>query len=420
MKSEVRSAPHPLTLAGLPLPRLGSRELFPGLSCDVYLAHAAISPACSLVERVTSECMGTVAELGVASFPIYSEQRERLRGSLATLLKVPASNLALSAGCTRGITDLALALPWKAGDLLLTFEGEFPANVIPWQLAARTHGADVAFLPLPSSRDPNCIGETLETLRRAFDAASERRVRIPWVAVSAVQFQSGLRMPLLEISQICREKGARLFVDGIQACGVVPLDLKALGVDAFFGGAHKWLLGLEGAGYSYFSDELMEQLRPLTAGWLSYENGDHFLFRGKDHLRYDRPLLNDARVFEGSTANSLGFVALEVGVELSQHLTVEAIFRHVQSYHDAVEACFTDTGFVSLRPINPELRSGILSFVPPSGILAPDLAAELKKRGVVVSLPDGMIRLSPHFANNLEEVALVGRALEGALAALQK
>jgi cysteine desulfurase/selenocysteine lyase len=418
MKPEVH-APVPFSAYGTIQPVLGSRELFPHLKYNAYLAHAAISPACSAVLEASVRCARSVAELGVAAFPIWNEQRERLRQSLADLLNVPASQLALTGGCTHGITDVALSLPWRSGDRMLVFQGEFPANVAPWQLAARSHNAHLEFLPLPDSRDSDCSTQVLANLEKSLDEASQAGIRVPWVAVSAVQFQSGLRMPLLRMAEVCHGRNALLFVDGIQACGAIPLDLPALGVDAFFGGAHKWLLGLEGVGFSFLAQEVLAQLQPLTAGWLSFEGGDEFLFRGAGHLRYDRSLHKSARVFEGSSSNSVGFAALEVGVEIARLLSPVEIYRHIQTYHDAVEGTFVDRGFVSLRPVDVSLRSGILSFKLPPDIAAPAFAQELKARGVMVSIPDGLLRLAPHFSNDLEEVTRVAEAVDETLSVLR-
>jgi selenocysteine lyase/cysteine desulfurase len=60
------------------------------------------------------------------------------------------------------------------------------------------------------------------------------------VAVSAVQFQTGLCMPLVEMAALCRKYGAEIAVDAIQAAGVVPFAIDALGLDYVAGGAHKW------------------------------------------------------------------------------------------------------------------------------------------------------------------------------------
>ncbi len=104
------------------------------------------------------------------------------------------------------------------------------------------------------------------------------------VAVSAVQFQTGLSMPLAEIGALCRAHGAELCVDAVQAVGVVPMDVEALGLDYLACGAHKWLLGLEATGFLYVRRERQPSLRPALAGWLSHEDAVSFLLEGPGKL----------------------------------------------------------------------------------------------------------------------------------------
>lgn len=399
--------PEPYSSGGVPKPQLGSRALFPDLTSRVYLAHAAISPASLAVTRAVSEALQVIAAGGVASFPVLSAQRERLREKVGRLLGASPSAIALTPGCTRAITDVALGLPLKEGETMLTYEGEFPANVTPWQLATRAAKAHLQLMKLPDGSDPDCGPKIVEALRDTLQAAKKGGHPIRWVCVSAVQFQTGLRMPLTEMAAVCHENGAKILVDGIQGCGSVPLDVTRLGIDAFFSGAHKWLLGLEGVGFAYLSEELMSELVPSTAGWLSHEDGDHFLFRGSGHLRYDRPLLGSPRVFEGSTQNGLGFVALEAGVDTVSALGTAEIFLHVQAYHNEAERVFSDAGFESLRASDPALRSSLLSFRPPQRLNVPAFAAHLRKEGVAISIPDGLVRLAPHFANHASEVEIL-------------
>ncbi len=404
----------PLHFPGVPEPTLGDRGLFPNLDAKAYLAHAAISPASLCVTSAVAHLIEMVSRLGVGSFPIYQEQRERLRISAAQLFGVQPSSIALTAGCTRGITDVALALPWAQGDVLLTFEGEFPANVTPWQLAARAKQAHVSLLKLPAPTSPTFTQELLTELKLAFERPPEGRC-VRYLAVSAVQFQTGLKMPIAEMVALAKEYSVRVLVDGIQGAGVTEQDLGALEVDAFFVGAHKWLLGLEGAGLSYLSPDLLRELTPVTAGWLSHPSGDQFLFAGAGHLRYDRDLLDTASVFEGSTAAGVAFVALESGLEICRRLSPQAILNHVQDYHDAVEAELIGRGFRSLRAFDPNLRSTLLSFEFPRGITPGPFARALREEGIFVSIPDGLLRLSPHFSNHHDEIPLVISAVDRAL-----
>jgi cysteine desulfurase / selenocysteine lyase len=390
---------------------LGDRSLYPELKAKAYLAYAATAPASVLVQAAVGRVLASYAEQGTTAIFTWIEQRERLRAKLGQLLGTGASNIALTSGTTRGISDLALSLDWRAGERILLFSGEFPANVSPWQRAAELFGLELGFLDL--SRAIGDMGGLLAQLEQEL----ARGARL--VAVSAVQFQTGLRMPLAEIATLCQRYGAELCVDAIQACGVVPLDVESLGIDYLVCGAHKWLLGLEGAGFVYARPERARALLPRTAGWLSHEDGTLFLFAGQGKLRYDRPLKPTLQMLEGGSSSTVGFAALEAAIDPILELKPAAIFEHVNRYHDRLEPELTARGFRSLRAAAPEQRSGILALEPPTGIQAQDLVAELRGHGVIASMPDGLLRFAPHFPSSFAEIPGVSSAVDAALGAVR-
>ena len=255
---------------------LGNRSLFPHLQPRVYANHAAVSPPSSRVVAAANKVLLEYAETGLGAIFPWMEQRTHLKTLLGQLLHVAPECLALSSSTNRALTDLAHCLPWREGDRVLCFEGEFPANVTPWQQAAPHFGATCALLPLEP--DPQLL-ERLEI---------ELRSGARYVAVSAVQFQTGRRMPLGQMAALCHQHNAELIVDGIQAIGIVPLDLAKLGVDYLAGGGHKWLMGLEGCGFLYVAPG--RTLVPRVAGWLSHQEPVGFLMEGAGLLRYDRPM----------------------------------------------------------------------------------------------------------------------------------
>lgn len=67
------------------------------------------------------------------------------------------------------------------------------------------------------------------------------------VAVMYANNETGVLQPVAEVAALAREAGAVVFTDAIQACGRVPLDFRALGVDMITLSAHK-LGGPQGAG----------------------------------------------------------------------------------------------------------------------------------------------------------------------------
>lgn len=390
-------------------PRLGDRSFFPDLEARAYLAHAAISPPSLVARRAVIGLLGDYARRGAGAFGSTLEQRDRLRAKLGALLNAQPGEVALVPNTSLGVTHVAMGFPFERGDRVLCFLTEFPANVTPWQRAAELYGLELAWVDADLARtDPARFLSEVE-------AACARGVRL--AAVSAVQFQSGLRMPLRAISDRVHAVGGVLFVDGIQACGSVPLDVEADGIDALASGGHKWLMGLEGAGMLYLRGELSRSMRPHLAGWLSHQDAFSFLADGPDLLRYDRPFRTDAGLVEGGAFSATGCVALEASVDVLTALGVANIHRHVNRYLDALERELVDRGFRSLRGASEAQRSCILGVLPPAGEGrdAPWWTRALSARGVVTSCPDGVLRFAPHWPNDIErELGAVTGALDEA------
>lgn len=391
--------------------QLGDRSLFPHLKARAYLAHAAISAPSLPVEEAVGAIVHDYAERGFQAYPAWRDQRMHLREKIAKLIAARPEDIAFTLSTTRGISDIALCIPWKAGDRIISFQGEFPANITPFQRAAETFGLRMDLLPLDGFR----VGDGGSGL---MDLEKALREGVRLISVSAVQFQSGLRMPLAQMAELCHRYGAEISVDGIQACGAVPLDVKATGIDYLICGSHKWLMGLEGAGFVYIRPECLEHLRPTVAGWLSHDDGLAFLFQGAGHLRYDRPIRRRADFLEGGNLNAAGLSGLSASLELIQQIGVENIYTHVQSYHDALEQGLMDRGFTSVRSKHLPSRSCTLSVLPPADIELVNLQRGLTHHGIFCSMPDGHLRFAPHWPNALEEVPEVLAALDRCLTEL--
>ncbi len=389
---------------------LGDPTPIARVEAAVYLAYAAVSPVTLGVRAAVDAVLNDFARHGRGAVLNWVRQRERLREKFAAFLGTQAANLAFSTGTTRGILDLALSIPWRSGDRIVLFDGEFPANVVPWQSVSGLFDLRVERLPRPDPRR----GE--DALLGPLETALKAGARL--VALSAVQFQSGLRAPLERVSALCHHYGAELAVDAIQACGVVPIDVAATKVDYLVTGAHKWLMGMEGAAVIYAEPSSARALVPRTAGWLSLHDGTRFLFEGPGELDYDRPVMEQLRYLEAGSAGSVSFAALEAALDPIVELTPERILEHVTSYLAPLETALMERGFQSQRASDPALCSGILSVLPPAGFTAAALCHGLERRGVIASNPDGLLRFAPHYPNAPSELPIVLGALDECLAEL--
>ncbi len=390
--------------------KLGDRSLFPLLEGAAYLAHAAISPLSAPVSERIAEVTRDYARGGMAGFVRWAPKLAQVRRDLASLISAEASEIAFLANTTQGVIDVAFGIPWRNGDRVVLFEGEFPANVTPWQQAAKEFHLEVVWLPLdPFQRS---LDEGLAELERALRAGARL------VAVSAVQYKTGLRMPLADMAALCHEYEVEIFVDAIQALGATPVDV-SWGIDYLSSGSHKHMMGAEGAGFLYVAERCAASLEPRLAGWLGHEDPVAFLTGDEPQLRYDNPLKAGARALEIGTSNVIGLAALGASLELLVELGVPAIHSHVQAYLDALESGLTERGFRSSRAGVAALRSTLLGVAVPHDVRLSELAAGLRDQGVVCNTPDGLMRFAPHWPNSFDEVPVVLDAVDQALAALR-
>ncbi len=390
--------------------KLGDRKLFPTLAGTAYLAHAAISPLSAPVCERIAEVVRDYAEGGMTGFMRWAPQLQKVRQDLASLIHADPSEVAFVSNTTQGVIDIAFGLPWRKGDRIVLFDGEFPANITPWQQAAEQFQLELIWLSLePFHRSAE---EGLEQLRRALD----RGVRV--VAVSAVQYKTGLRMPLAEMAALCLRYGAEIFVDAIQALGATPVDV-SWGIDYVSSGSHKHLMGPEGSGFLYVADRCAAALKPRLAGWLGHEDPIAFLRGDEPMLRYDKPFTRGARSLEIGTTNVIGLAGLGASLEMLNELGVPEIHAHVQRYLDRLEDGLVQRGFKSRRADAPGLRSTLLGVEVPEDVRLSKLQAALRDRGVACNTPDGLIRFAPHWPNSIDEVPLVLDGIDDSLAELR-
>ena len=373
---------------------LGSRDLYPRLQFPIYLAHSAIAPICEPVEKRMIETMMAYAHQGMGCVMQFVEERELLRASLAQLIHAHPEEIALTKNTSEGIIAIAQSLTWSTGDRIILFDGEFPSNITPWLQVAKQHHLNPLILSKP---------QTPEQVLNEVENNLQKGARL--LSLSAVQFQTGFRMPLEEIGALCQQYDCLFFVDAIQACGVTPIDVRAQNIDFLSTGGHKWLMGVEGTACLYIRKERIPLLQRHFASWLSHQDGLSFLFEGAGLLRYDRPIKQDASFLEGGVANAIGFSGLDAAINILLGLGVENIFQHVQLYIDPLEKELQHLGFQSLRIKGAE--SSILSLIPPKGFTVMNLVPKYEQRGVCITGPDGLLRIAPHWSNHNQEHELL-------------
>ena len=322
----------------------------------------------------------------------------RGRELIARLIGAEIGEIALAVNTSYGINLAAFSLPLGAGDVVLTPDREFPANVYPWMELARRRGVIYR-------RIPTCDGAVdEEALRRELEDPAVRAVSVSWVG-----FASGYTIDLEAIGRACRARGAYFIVDAIQGLGPLTIDVRACHVDILACGAQKWLLSPWGTGFVYVRREHIEQLAPNVVSWMAVKGSDDF----RRLVDYDLTWRDDARRFEFITLPFQDFAGMNASLELIHELGPAAISLHVASLADVIVLWAASQRDVELvTPSPPRHRAGIVSLRMPN---AANVSAALKTAGVSHSLREGAIRLSPHFYNTRDEIRRTLRVIEVAL-----
>ena len=236
----------------------------PGL---VYLQTGSLGPSPRpVIERAIAAWKQL--QLNPSSFG-YGEQEqamEDVRAQAAAFIGCKTAEVVITNSTTEGMNWTAQGLVLAAGDRVLTTDQEHPGGRACWDYVVRRHGValDVVAIP-PDEHDPSAI---IDLMAKA--VTPQTRV----LSFSHILSSTGLRMPVAELSALARSRGCIAVVDGAQAIGGGPIDVRALGCHVYATSGHKWLLGPPGTGLLYLSEELGNTIEPiaLQAGRASYSN----------------------------------------------------------------------------------------------------------------------------------------------------
>lgn len=370
-----------------------------GLDGDIlHLNHAGVGPWPNRTVQAIREFAEENRRRGSEHFRRWVQTETKLRGQLRALINAESSHeIALLKSTSEALSTVAYGLEWQLGDRIVTARQEFPSNRIVWESLCTRYGVDVVEVDLSTGDDPEAL----------IEAAMTEGTRL--VALSAVQYASGLRLDLERIGRACREVGALFCVDGIQQIGALPFDVRAIGADFVAADGHKWMLAPEGLALFYCRAELRERLVLRQYGW-------HMVEHLGDFERSDWQPADSARRFECGSANNLGIHALSASLGLLLEVGMARVGMAVLEKTDYLADALQAGGFEVLSDRSPTRRSGIVVFRHPD-CDSETLYRELQASGVVCALRGGGVRFSPHFHTPRETL---DRAVEAAMRAVYR
>ena len=352
-----------------------------------YLDHAAVGALPRPAVQAMTEWMTQAAESGDYHWLEWADRIECLRGRCAELIGAQPGEISIVPNTTFGIATVAEGFPWNDGDNVVIPGGEFPSNIYPW-MHLESRGVELRTVPLEDGQ----ISLT------AIDSACDRRTRI--VAMSWIGYSSGFRVDVARAAEIAHRHGALFFLDAIQGLGVFPIDVHSAGVDFLAADGHKWLLGPEGIGLAFVSNQHRELLRPLSVGWRSVAQGVNF-------SRVEMNLHPTAARFEMGTLNTVGCIGFDASLQLLMRFGLSAggsaIAGRVLEISQYLSERLTDCGIPVHSDRAAPVASGIVSFTVP-GVDPENLRTRLLEGGVILSCRGGKLRAAIHGFNNRSDI----------------
>jgi cysteine desulfurase/selenocysteine lyase len=354
------------------------REEFPALHQEVnghalvYLDNAAttqkpravLDALTAFYERDNANVHRGIHELSRRATDAFEGARARVAAWIGA---ADPSELVWTRGTTEGINLVAHA--WgldhvREGDEILLSVLEHHSNLVPWQLLARRTGARLRFLE---------IDEQGEWILDALPELVGERTRV--VALNHVSNALGTVNPVAEVIRQVRERapGAVVVLDGAQAVPLMPVDVQALGCDAYAFSGHK-MCGPTGIGGLWARRTLLEAMAPYQGGgeMISVVERDASTWAALPHK------------FEAGTPNIAGAVGFGAAVEWLSRLDRDAVLRHEQDLAAyALERLGELDGIRLFGPTEPSRRSGVVAFL--LGDAHPhDISTILDSEGIAV------------------------------------
>jgi len=359
-------------------PLLAYRAEFPILERSTYLVSNSLGAMPRAVPERLAEYVDQWAELGVRAWARgWWEMPVSVGNEIAPLIGAGPGEIAMLPNVTIAQTAVLSSLEYTSPrDTIVMTDLDFPSVRYVYDGLATRLGARINVVP---SDD----GISIDT-QRLLDAIDER-TRL--VAISHVLFRSAYIMDVEAICRRARELGALVSLDAFHSVGVIPVDVKQLGVDFLSGGVLKWLCGGPGGAFLYASPEVSRTLEPSFTGWQAHERP--FAFEGEMHYAE-----HAWRWLNGTPPIPALYAAIE-GPRILCRAGIDAIRAKSVHQTSRLIALADARGYKVTAPREDAHRGGTVAFDVPHSY---GVAQALLANNVIVDYrPNAGIRIAPHF-----------------------
>lgn len=228
----------------------------------IYIDNAATSqrPQCVIdaegdfYKNYNANPLRGLYSLSVEATEVYENAREAVRKFIGA---EKSNEIIFTRNTTESLNLVAYSYGLsnvKKGDEIVVSIMEHHSDLLPWQMVAKTCGAELKFI--------ECAKDGSIDLEKVKELITSRTKIVAMTQVSNVL---GREYPVKEIAKLAHEKGAVMVVDGAQSTPHLRVDVTDLDADFFAFSGHK-LLAPMGIGVLYGKEELLDKMPPFLSG----------------------------------------------------------------------------------------------------------------------------------------------------------
>src|SRR5919202_5170157 len=200
------------------------RKDFPVTKSYTYLANAAVSPTPRPVVQEILKFYNDMLNHAGSRWPHWIKEMEQARRLYAKFINASSDEIGFTHSTSEGMNIIAHMLCPKGS--VISNELEFPSSILPWL----NRGSYVHFVKAKHGR----------ILKQDISDAISTKTKS--VVISHVQYSTGFRQDLADLSELTRKHGLYLVVNATQSLGAVSFDVNDFGVDFMASNGHKWIL----------------------------------------------------------------------------------------------------------------------------------------------------------------------------------
>lgn len=265
-----------------------------------------------------------------------------VREKLAAFLNAPSSkNIAFSQNTCQAMNLLLQGLSYGPNSNIVVADLEHVSVLMPC-LQMQRRGIEVRVVQTDG------LTVTAEQLLEYVD----ENTRV--VAVSYVQSSSGYRIDLDALVDECHRRGVLVFTDAIQALGLLPVDVQALGVDALAASGYKSMLAGDGVGFFYISDACLPLLQPVFGGACPAVTLD------REHMKLICTDVHNAAKMEAGTIPFQSIYGLAAGLDRIAEIGLDNISSHISDCFETIYNGLKQKGFQIAIPYDVDHRCNSL------------------------------------------------------------